>query len=98
MKTDEHLYTISRTDFYEKETQKFQSKEQINDWWRHEVKKGSMSDQLLKDSKLVKLRSYFTHAGFDGGITTIANGDIKGVPAGTYLNIYEDPQSFLPSK
>lgn len=86
-----HYYVQSRTDFYEVETQKFHSKEQINDWWRHEVKKGSMTDQLLKDSKLTKLRSYFTHAGFDPGVTLIQHGDIKGVPAGTYLNIYEDP-------
>jgi hypothetical protein len=87
-----HYYVQSRTDFYEVETQTFKSKEQINDWWRHEVKKGSMSDQLLKDTKLTKLRSYFTHAGFDPGIAHINNGDIKGLPAGTYLNIYEDPQ------
>jgi hypothetical protein len=44
------------------------------------------------ESKLTKLRSYFTHAGFDPGIAHINNGDIKGLPAGTYLNIYEDPQ------
>ena len=88
-----HYYVQSRTDFYEKETQQFKTKEQINDWWSHEVTgKTSMSSKLLKDSKLIKLRSYFTHAGFDGGITTVADGDIKGVPAGTYLNIYEDPQ------
>jgi len=87
-----HYYVQSRTDFYEVETQTFKSKEQINDWWRHEVKKGSMSDQLLKDTKLTKLRSYFTHAGFDPGIAHINNGDIKGLPAGTYLNIYEDPE------
>jgi len=89
---DNHYYVQSRTDFYEVETQTFKSKEQINDWWRHEVKKGSMTDQLLKESKLTKLRSYFTHAGFDAGVTQINNGDIKGLPAGTYLNIYEDPQ------
>ena len=87
-----HYYVQSRTDFYEVETQTFKSKEQINDWWRHEVKKGSMSDQLLKDTKLTKLRSYFTHAGFDPGIAHINDRDIKGLPAGTYLNIYEDPQ------
>ena len=89
---DKHFYVQSRTDFYEKETREFKSKEQINDWWRHTVKKGTMSDQLLKESKLEKVRSYFTHAGLDGGIVNINDGDIKGLPQGTYLNIYEEPE------
>lgn len=96
---DKHYYVQSRTDFFEKETREFKSKEQINDWWRHEIdkKKGSMSDQLLKESKLEKVRSYFTHAGFAEGVVQIKDGDIKGLPQGTYLNVYE-PSTAVAAK
>ena len=50
-----------------------------------------MSAKLLKNSKLVKLRSYFCHAGFDAGVVNLQRGEIKGLPAGTYLNIYVEP-------
>ena len=83
-----HYYVQSRTDFFELETRDFKIKEKINDWWSHEVdKKTTMSAKLLKNSKLVKLRSYFCHAGFDAGVVNLQRGEIKGLPAGTYLNI-----------
>ena len=87
-----HYYVQSRTDFFELETREFKDKTQINDWWSHEVdKKTTMSAKLLKNSKLVKLRSYFCHAGFDAGVVNLQRGEIKGLPAGTYLNIYVEP-------
>ncbi len=82
-----HIYVQSRTDFYEKETDLWLSKEQIDDWWKHEVK--SFSKSLLQDSDTIKVRAYLTHAGLPRGLVSLNNGDVKGLGAGDYLNIYE---------
>ncbi len=93
---DNHIYAQSRTDFYEVDTQEFKSKEQINDWWKSQVKKGSMSDELLKNPDLIKVRSYLTHAGLTPGVIQITKGLVKGLKDGDYLNIYVDP-NVIPS-
>ena len=87
---DGHYYVQSRTDFYELETNQFLTKEQIDDWWRHEEKKG-MSKLLLQHPDLTRVRGYLTHAGFDAGLIELDRNEIKGVAPGKYLNIYVDP-------
>ncbi len=94
---DNHYYVQSRTDFFEKDTLEFKSKEQINDWWKSKLKKKkgeatSMSEALLNNPGLVKTRSYLTHAGLNPGVVHIPKGLIKGTNEGDYLNIYRDPQ------
>jgi len=84
-----HFYVQSRTDFFEIDTNEFKTKEQIRDWWRHEVK--DMSNELLKNSALQKLRSYLTHAGLKPGVVTLGVGQVKGIKPGDYLNVYDDP-------
>jgi len=88
---DNHIYAQSRTDFFELDTNEFKSKEQINDWWSSQMKKGTMSGELLKNPNLVKVRSYLTHAGLNPGVVTISRGLVKGHKEGDYLNIYVDP-------
>ena len=86
---DNHFYVQSRTDFFEIDTNEFKTKEQIRDWWRHEVK--DMVTELLKNSALQKLRGYLTHAGLKPGMVTLGPGEVKGLKAGDYLNVYDDP-------
>ena len=91
--TDNHIYVQARTDFYEKDTNQFKSKEQINDWWQSKIKgKKSMTGELLSNADLVKVRSYLTHPGLPPGVVSITRGMIKGTSEGDYLNIYDDPQ------
>ena len=84
-----HIYVQSRTCFYETLDQKFYSKEQINDWWRSEYK--DFSNELLKNTALTKVRSYFTHPGLKPGVVYVEPNEIKGFEPGEYLNIYHKP-------
>ena len=94
---DNHIYAQSRTDFFELDTNEFKSKEQINDWWKSTMPKGksgkvkNMSEILLEDTNLIKVRSYLTHAGLPPGINSIPRGLVKGLNEGDYLNIYVEP-------
>jgi len=91
--SDNHIYVQSRTDFYENDTNAFKSKEQINDWWQSQIKgKRTMTAELLNNSGLTKVRSYFTHPGLPPGVVSIHKGLIKGTDQGDYLNIYDDPK------
>ena len=94
---DNHIYAQSRTDFFELDTNEFKSKEQTNDWWKSIMPKGksgkvkNMSEVLLEDTNLTKVRSYLTHAGLNPGVVSIPRGLVKGLNEGDYLNIYVDP-------
>ena len=87
---DNHVYVQTRKDFYENETRCWLDKEQMNDWWKHEEPKG-ISNKLLADPAMTKVKGYLTHAGLPEGVIDLQTGDVKGLPAGKYLNIYEPP-------
>ena len=94
---ENEIYVQSRTDFFELETNEFKSKEQTNDWWKSTMPKGksgkvkNMSEVLLEDTNLIKVRGYLTHAGLPPGVNSIPRGLVKGLNEGDYLNIYVEP-------
>ena len=67
----------------------FLSKEQINDWWKTE--NPNMSGELLKNSSLIKVRTYLTHPGLPPGVVYVEPNEIQGFDPGEYLNIYQEP-------
>ena len=85
------IYVRSRGSLYEKETLTFVEKENFNDYWATYSKqhKKSMTKLLLEDERMVKVKSYLTHAGKPEGIIEIKEGEVKGLDGGTYLNIYK---------
>jgi len=84
-----HIYIQSRTSFFETKEKAFLSKEQINDWWKTE--NPNMSGELLKNSSLIKVRTYLTHPGLPPGVVYVEPNEIQGFPPGEYLNIYQEP-------
>jgi len=84
-----HIYIQSRTSFFETKEKAFLSKEQINDWWKTE--NPNMSGELLKNSSLIKVRTYLTHPGLPSGVVYVQPNEIQGFPPGEYLNIYQEP-------
>ena len=84
-----HIYIQSRTSFFETKEKAFLSKEQINDWWKTE--NPNMSGELLKNSSLIKVRTYLTHPGLPSGVVYVEPNEIQGFPPGEYLNIYQEP-------
>jgi hypothetical protein len=91
--SDNYIYVRDRVAFFEKDSFKFVEKEQMNDWFAHEVKAergqpNTMSAILLKNKNQGKVQSYFTHAGLEPGLIEIKRGDVPGKDPGQYLNIY----------
>ena len=84
---DIYVYVRDRTDLFERNTFKFVTKTQCNEWYLHITKKGPlMWTELLSNPNLQKVHNYLTHAGLPPGIVVIKDRQFPGVPAGTYLN------------
>ena len=88
---EKYIYVRNRGALYETETYTFVDKENFNDYWATFSKreKKPMSKVLLEDERMVKVKSYLTHAGKPEGVIDIDEGEIKGLDGGTYLNMYK---------
>jgi hypothetical protein len=88
---DRYIYVRIRGDVFEMDTMTFVEKQNFDDMWAHYSKKFKkpMSKILLEDERMKKVIKYFTHAGKPEGIVEIAEGEVKGLDGGTYLNVYK---------
>ena len=85
--TENYVYVRDRTDLFEKNTYKFVTQTQCNEWYLHITKKGpKMWTALLANPNLPKVHNYLTHAGLEPGIVEIKDRQFPGVQPGTYLN------------
>ena len=96
---DQYLYVRIRDDMFELDTMTFVDMTAFDHMWAHYSKKFKkpMSKLLLEDERMKKVIRYFTHAGKPEGIVEIAEGEVKGLDGGTYLNIYK-PSDIVASK
>jgi len=89
--SDENVYVIKRTDFWNFKVNDWFTKEQMSDTWAHYTKgpkTPTMTRQLLESEKMPKVMSYLCHAGLRPGVIQVGPREIPGVEPGSYLNIY----------
>ena len=93
--TKNYIYIRDRKSLYEISSGKFLDRDQLNDWWAHytcTLPKGSpkqMTTVLLQDERLTKVQCHLTHAGKPEGLIELEDNEVKGLEAGTYLNVYK---------
>ncbi len=72
---------IGSADFYQKQ--------QLNNFHKHQIKKGSLTDLLLKDPNFARAETFMTSAKFKPGLVNITKpGIIPLIQKGIVLNIY----------
>ena len=93
--TDNYIYVRDRKSFFERSTCKWTDKDQTNDYWAHYTaalpkrERKKMTALLLEDARLDKVMCYLTHAGKPEGLIKLEDNEVKGLEAGTYLNMYK---------
>ena len=84
-----YCYVMSNDMFNKIGSQEFYQKQQLNNFWKHEVKEGSLTDLLLKNKEFARAETFMTHAAYPPGLNFIPRpGIIPLVQRGTILNIY----------
>jgi len=84
-----YCYVMSNDMFNKIGSQEFYQKQQLNNFWKHEVKEGSLTDLLLKNPDFARAETFMTHAGYAPGLHFIERaGIIPMVQRGMILNNY----------
>ena len=82
-------YVMANDMFNRLGTAEFYQKQQLNNYHRHQIKKGNLTDLLLKDPEFDKAETFITSAKFKPGLVNITKpGMIPLIRQGVVLNIY----------
>ena len=84
-----YCYVMANDMFNKLLTADFYKKDQLNNYHKHQIKKGSLTDLLLKDPNFAKAETFVTSAKHKPGLIHITRpGIIPLINSGTVLNIY----------
>ena len=85
----DYCYVMANDMFNELGTSEFYQSQQLNNFHKHLMKKGSLTDLLLKHPKFNKATTFITSAKFKPGLINITKpGMIPLINKGVVLNIY----------
>ena len=84
-----YCYVMANDMFNELGTSEFYQSQQLNNFHKHLMKKGSLTDLLLKNPEFTKATTFITSAKFKPGVINITKpGVIPLINRGVVLNIY----------
>ena len=84
-----YCYVMANDMFNKLGSADFYQKQQLNNYHKHQIKKGSLTDLLLKDPEFDRAETFITSAKFKPGLVNITKpGMIPLIQKGIVLNIY----------
>ena len=84
-----YCYVMANDMFNKLGSADFYQKQQLNNYHKHQIKRGNLTDILLKDSDFDKAETFITSAKFKPGLINITNpGMVPLINKGVVLNIY----------
>jgi len=84
-----YCYVMANDMFNKLGTADFYQSRQLNNYHKHQIKKGSLTDILLKDPNFARAETFITSAKFKPGLVNITKpGMIPLINKGIVLNIY----------
>ena len=84
-----YCYVMANDMFNKLGSADFYQKQQLNNYHKHQIKKGSLTDLLLKDPNFARAETFITSAKFKPGLVNITKpGIIPLIQKGIVLNIY----------
>ena len=85
----EYCYVMANDMFNKLGSAEFYQQQQLNNFHKHIMKKGSLTDRLLKDPNFPRAETFITSAKFKPGLINITNpGIVPLINKGIVLNIY----------
>ena len=85
----EYCYIMANDMFNKLGSTDFYQKQQLNNFHKHQIKKGTLTDLLLKDPNFARANTFITSAKYEPGLINITrSGIIPLISKGVVLNIY----------